>query len=269
MSVPTNSRTLSAADLDSTDTKEPRIQDERIGERLGLSRPRDIRKLIDRNRAELEGFGSLAPRWRKSRGQQFEEFWLNEAQALLICNFARTDEAAEVRRELIMVFLAWRRGTLPTRLPRWNPTRADIRDINSRASQILQTRFSAVRDALLAQIKQDRTNGHHRPLSDYNVEPTALLSANDPGLPRLEDGQALFMIDGNPVLIDFTAPATTPQRDVIAIAVADGNGPERFTIEGTPPAASWFDRCMLAKPRKPDGIIRPVVVVIGTVTEEG
>lgn len=269
MSVPTNSRTLSAADLDSTDTKEPRIQDIRIGERLGMRRPRDIRQLIDRNRAELEGFGSLAVRHRKSRGQDFEEFWLNEAQALLVCTFARTDRAAEVRRELIMVFLAWRRGSLPIRLPRWTPTRGEMRDINSRASQILQTRFSAVRDALVAQIRADRLAGHVRPLSDYAIEPTTLLPANDPGLPKLADGQALFMIRGVPVLIDFTDAQPAPHRDVIAIPVADGNGPARFTIEDTPPAPNWFDRCYLAKPSKPRNLVRPVVVVIGTIIKEG
>ncbi|WP_296988141.1 hypothetical protein [Thalassospira sp. UBA1131] len=274
MSVPTNSRTLSAADLDSTDTKDPRIQDIRIGERLGMRRPRDIRQLIDRNRAELESYGSLAVRHRKPQnarggGRPADEYWLNEAQALLICTFARTDRAAEVRRELIMVFLAWRRGSLPTRLPRWHPSRADMRDINSRASQILQTRFSAVRDALLAQIKQDRAAGHVRPLSDYSVEPTALIAANDPGMPDLDDGQALFMIDGRPVRVDFTAPYAVPNADVIAIPVADGTGPERFTIEGDVPAPSWFDRCHLAKPRNSRDLIRPVVVVIGTIVKEG
>ncbi|MBC05681.1 hypothetical protein [Thalassospira sp.] len=269
MSVPTNSRTLSAADLDSTDTKEPRIQDERLGERLGLSRPRDIRKLIDRNRAELEGFGPLAPRWRKSRGQDFEEYWLNEAQALLVCTFARTDRAAEVRRELIMVFLAWRRGSLPTRLPRWTPTRGEMRDINSRASQILQTRFGAVRDALVAQIRADRLAGHIRPLSDYAIEPTTLLPSNDPGLPKLDDGQALFCIEGRMVLTDITDARPKPGSEVIAIAVADDTGPARFAIESTPPAPNWFDRCFLARPTDPRDLVRPVVVVIGTVIEEG
>lgn len=156
----------------------------------------------------------------------------------------------------------------PRRLPRWNPTRDDIRAINSRASQILQTRFSAVRDALLAQIRQDRAEGHHRPLSDYNIEPTTLIGANDPGLPRLQDGQALFMIDGNPVLIDITDASPARDHDVIAIAVADDTGPTRFTIEGAPPAPSWFDRCFLAKPDNPRNPVRPVVVVIGTIIKE-
>lgn len=274
MNIPSKSRTLSASDLDTTDTKEPRIHDERLGERLGLSRPRDIRKLIDRNRAELEGYGLLRQRGApiksgKGRIQEVQEYWLNEGQAMLICMFARTDDAADVRREIIQVFLAWRRGSLPTRLPRWQPSRADMRDINSRASQILQTRFSAVRDALLAQIKQDRAAGHVRPLSDYSVEPTALIAANDPGMPDLDDGQALFMIDGRPVRVDFTAPYAVPDADVIAIPVADGTGPERFTIEGDVPAASWFDRCYLAKPRNSRDLIRPVVVVIGTIIKEG
>lgn len=160
----------------------------------------------------------------------------------------------------------------PRRLPRWTPTRSDMRDINSRASQILQTRFSAVRDALLAQIRADRTHGHHRPLSDYTVEPTALLPANDtglPGLPTPGEGQALFMIDGTPVLIDFTDTTTPPDNPVIAIPVADGTGPTRFTIDSKPPAPSWFDRCHLAKPRNPRDLIRPVVVVIGTIVAEG
>ncbi|WP_417624979.1 hypothetical protein [Paremcibacter congregatus] len=281
MNIPSKAQTLSASDLDSSITKEPRIHDERIGERLGLSRPRDIRKMIERNRSELESFGSLAPRCRKSRGQDFDEYWLNEEQALLICMFARTDRAAEVRREVITVFTAWRKGTLaqvPRRLPRWNPTRADMRDINSRASQILQTRFSAVRDALLAQIRADRSTGHHRPLSDYTVEPTTLLPANDadapllprhPAMPTPQNGQALFIIDDMPVLIDFTDTTTPPDNPVIAIPVADGTGPERFIIEGTPPAPSWFDPCHLAKPRNSRDLIRPVVVVIGTIVAEG
>jgi len=160
----------------------------------------------------------------------------------------------------------------PKRLPRWTPTRADMRMINSHASQILQTRFSAVRDALLAQIRQDRAAGHTRPLCDYSVAPTALLPANDAGwppIPQLEDGQAVFMIDGQPVRIDFTTPTAHPDDDVIAIAVSDGTGPERFTIKGDVPAASWFDRCHLAKPRNSRDLIRPVVVVIGTIIKDG
>ncbi len=157
----------------------------------------------------------------------------------------------------------------PRRLPRWTPTRGEMRDINSRASQILQTRFGAVRDALIAQIRADRLAGHDRPLSDYAIEPTALLPANDPGLPKLDDGQALFCIEGRMVLTDITDARPQPGSDVIAIAVADDTGPARFAIESTPPAPNWFDRCFLARPTDPRDLVRPVVVVIGTVIEEG
>ncbi|PKR57466.1 hypothetical protein [Thalassospira lohafexi] len=279
MNTPTNARTLSVSDLEKhTAETKPRICVRRLGERLGFDRPRKIRDLVERNIEELKTYGSTPHRGAmitigKGGQREVQEYWLNEEQALLICMFARTRRAAEVRKEVISVFTAWRRGSLPTRLPRWRPTRDDMRAINSRASQILQTRFSAVRDALLAQIKQDRAAGQARALSDYSVEPTALLPANDPAndprWPGLADGQAVFMIDGRPVRIDFTDATPAPDRPVIAIPVADGTGPQCFTIDTTPAGASWFDRCHLAKPRNSRDLIRPVVVVIGTIVKEG
>ncbi len=288
MSAPTNTRNLSVSDLEKYDNDPmPRICVRRLGECLGFDRPRKIRDLVERNLEELKAYGSTPHRGAmitigKGGQREVQEYWLNEEQALLICMFARTDRAAEVRREVITVFTAWRKGTLPQvprrLLPRWTPTRSDMRDINSRASQILQTRFSAVRDALLAQIKADRSTGHHRPLSDYTVAPTTLLPANDadapllphhPAMPTPQNGQALFIINDQPILIEFGAPDPTNNSPVIAIPVADGNGPERFIIEGTPPAPSWFDRCHLAKPRNSRDLIRPVVVVIGTIIKDG
>lgn len=103
---------LSLVDLNSEVNHEPRILDVRVGERLGFDRPRDIRQLIDRNREELEAYGPLAARHRKSRGQEFTEYWLNEGQTLLLCMFSRTPAAAAVRREVIEVFMAYRRGLL-------------------------------------------------------------------------------------------------------------------------------------------------------------
>jgi phage anti-repressor protein len=45
-------------------------------------------------------------------GRPTSAFYLNEEQALLICMFARTDKAKQVRTEVIRVFTAWRRGNL-------------------------------------------------------------------------------------------------------------------------------------------------------------
>lgn len=91
---------------------EPRVRDTDLGKRLGLRRPRVVRELIERNRAELERFGSLAVLHGESRGQKFDEFWLNEEQALLVSALSDAPAAADVRHMLIKVFVAWRRGHL-------------------------------------------------------------------------------------------------------------------------------------------------------------
>lgn len=94
---------------------EPRILDLVLAGRLGFVAPREIRQLILRNKAELEGYGNLWRRATKSlgRGRPGHEYHLNEPQALLICALARTSMAARIRRELITVFMEYRRGRLP------------------------------------------------------------------------------------------------------------------------------------------------------------
>ena len=96
---------------------EPRIHDLMLAERLKFERPRDIRKLIERNRDALERHGPL-----RHHGAMVEigsgarrettEYWLNEAQALVICTKSNTAVAEEVTGEIITVFIAWRHGEL-------------------------------------------------------------------------------------------------------------------------------------------------------------
>lgn len=96
---------------------EPRARDLDIAERLGFDRPRDIRKLIERNLAEIESFGTCAIVARVVRGNPVSEYWLTEEQALLVSSRSDAENAAAVRRMLIKVFVAWRRGQLvPTAL---------------------------------------------------------------------------------------------------------------------------------------------------------
>ena len=92
--------------------EQPRARDLDIAERLGFQRPRAIRQVIERNRIELEGFGSLATQHGKSRGQEFIEFHLNEEQALLIATLSDAPKAPEVRSALIRTFVAYRRGQI-------------------------------------------------------------------------------------------------------------------------------------------------------------
>ena len=94
---------------------EPRVADLDLAAKLGMADPHDIRRLINRNSAELGGYGELSgmvPE-KPSQGRPGRTYLLNEPQALLVCMFARTERAAEVRRQVIEVFRAYRQGLLP------------------------------------------------------------------------------------------------------------------------------------------------------------
>ena len=103
---------------------EPVIKDTILAERLGFSRNRDVRFMIRNNFPELESHGMVSrttsakpPRGSKG-GRPEEAYFLNEPQALVICMLSRTERAAEVRGQIIKVFMAWRRGQLaPVAVP--------------------------------------------------------------------------------------------------------------------------------------------------------
>jgi hypothetical protein len=147
---------LTVADLDAVDG-EPRILDLTLAEHLGFTRPRTIRQLIERSMAELESYGLIAARCSAYRNRQYTEYWLNETQALVVCVLSRTERAAEVRRALITVFTAWRRGQLaPDGLP-GELTRAQRKAINSRAyalaSEEIRTAFQKHQTRLLREAR--------------------------------------------------------------------------------------------------------------------
>lgn len=96
---------------------EPRVRDLDLAEKLGFSRPRVIRELIERNMAEIENFGAVrrgVNKIRSGRGRvaEVEEFYLNEEQALLVSVLSNAPNAPAVRAMLIRVFVAYRRGEL-------------------------------------------------------------------------------------------------------------------------------------------------------------
>ena len=116
---------LSLSDLNTTINHEPRVRDTRLGEALGMAQPLNIRATIAANLDELKGFGLVHAEREpivsgKGRTQEATAFYLNEPQALLLCMFSRTERAAEVRKALIDVFMAHRRGQTvqPAPLPR-------------------------------------------------------------------------------------------------------------------------------------------------------
>jgi len=107
---------LSLSDLRVFTSSEPRIHDLRLAAVLGMANPYKIRELIVSNNEELSEHGEVSPRRGETSslgGRPGTEYWLNEPQALLICMFSRTPKAAAVRKALIDLFLAWRRGETP------------------------------------------------------------------------------------------------------------------------------------------------------------
>lgn len=105
---------------DDFEDKEPRIRDLELAKRLGYARPRDIRKLIER----LEGDGLLSDfafcatvaRSPGERGRPGSEFWLDEPSALAVILKSETEAAHSIFREVVAVFIAYRRGKLMPRL---------------------------------------------------------------------------------------------------------------------------------------------------------
>lgn len=92
---------------------EPRVEDVLIAEYLGMPRPRDIRARIKANFNELSLHGEVCEKSSQTSvlgGRPATTFYLNEPQALLLCMWANTEKAVEVRKLLIDVFMAWRQG---------------------------------------------------------------------------------------------------------------------------------------------------------------
>ncbi len=122
---------------------EPRVHDLRLGEALGFADKHKIRTLVARNIAELKAYGEVSATVAETLpqgGRPSTEYHLNEAQALLICMFARTERAAEVRKQVIEVFMAWRRGETPQ-----TPPQAEYVPVLSLAQQIMLSNIASAR----------------------------------------------------------------------------------------------------------------------------
>lgn len=122
--------------LEIGDDGEPRVRDVHLATRLGYDRPRKVRELIERMVADGE-IADVSPRATVARGlrrgnsvaeQTVTEFWLTEEQALLVAVRSATPKAMEVRRDLVRVYIAVRRGVLvvPASPPVPTLTAADV-----------------------------------------------------------------------------------------------------------------------------------------------
>ena len=110
---------------------EPRIPDLRIGQALGMAQPLNIRQTIQKNSEELQTYGPIhVEREMVQIGsgarRETTAYWLLEPQALLVCMLSRAPNAPQVRRALIEVFMAWRRGERPAAFDRPPLTLDDV-----------------------------------------------------------------------------------------------------------------------------------------------
>ena len=101
---------------------QPRVLDLKIAERLGFDRPRDIRKLVDRNLARLSRRGEVCAVMAQTSdvgGRPGTEYWLTKWQAIKICMWSDAPNADAVQDEIADVFDAYTDGKLvpPGRAP--------------------------------------------------------------------------------------------------------------------------------------------------------
>ncbi|WP_051013530.1 hypothetical protein [Pararhodospirillum photometricum] len=228
---------LSLSDID-TSADEPRILDLRVAERLGYERPRVIRELIERNREELEGYGALAVRHGKSRGQEFEEYRLNEAQALLVCMFSKTPSAAAIRREVIEVFMAWRQGTLATSSPSKPSRPLSVREKRLQVEACRKTLGASAAQALAKRIGLWDDLGIADLAASGPAQAELPLPPNTPALTgaQVRPGMGLLVLEDGVVIFDATDDAL--KDDDVLLAVRPGkNG--SFTSVDRLMAHAW------------------------------
>lgn len=95
-----------------------RIADAHVQQVLGYARIADLHALIRQHADELSSYGEVFRRSAKKPGAGSKggrptlTYYLNEAQATLICMFSRTERAVAARKLIIEVFSAWRTGQL-------------------------------------------------------------------------------------------------------------------------------------------------------------
>ena len=129
-----------------THNEEPRVLDLILAEKLGFAQARDIRKVIKRMvedgrlSAEILQRATAARIEMKSgvfRNQEVQEYLLTEEEALLVTTQSRTPKAKEILKEVVRVFVAYRRGQLaPVSLPSSQTENAQIAALAASVAQL-------------------------------------------------------------------------------------------------------------------------------------
>jgi len=149
---------------------EPRILDVVLAERLGFSKPADIRKLVKRleEQGKLPGVlrhRHVATSQMPTGGERTYEslaYYLDEKNALRVIRRCETDKADDVMEEVITVYLAYRHGTLAPAAPSVDHP-AITAAATEAAAKALGVRLDAATDTIRKETK-DAVEGAVAPL---------------------------------------------------------------------------------------------------------
>ncbi|WP_242390461.1 hypothetical protein [Pararhodospirillum photometricum] len=238
----TRASALSLSDLDTT-ADEPRVKDVRIGERLGMAQPLDIRRTIEKNSDELKRYGLVRAvcepiRSGKGRIQEVTTYYLNEAQTLLLCMLSRTERAADVRQEVIEVFMAYRRGTLATSSPSKPSRPLSVREKRLQVEACRKTLGASAAQALAKRIGLWDDLGIADLAASGPAQAELPLPPNAPALTgaQVRPGMGLLVLEDGVVIFDATDDAL--KDDDVLLAVRPGkNG--SFTSVDRLMAHAW------------------------------
>lgn len=94
----------------------PMIKDTDLAEKLGFSRPRDIRQLINRMLTKLqlkaENVRGTVPQNPGGKGRPVSGYYLDEKATLKVITKSETEKSDAITDEMIEVFIKYRSGTL-------------------------------------------------------------------------------------------------------------------------------------------------------------
>lgn len=226
-------------DLNTEIDSEPRVLDVLLGERLGMAHARNIRDTIAKRRDELALHGTIctsAIATSAKGGRPGTAYYLNEPQALLICMFANTAKAAQVRKMLIDVFMEYRRSQGMVKV------QAHERRTSTR-----------IEDAMRLKTNIDRLE---RATADIAAIAT----------PRY---LTAMVVDGEPVVVDVHDHNVAPNQR--AVVMKHGGELAIEHVERLEHNPTMFAKPRGAYgPRKPSpygGTMREAVVIVGRVIE--
>lgn len=218
-----------------------------IARALGYARSDKITRLYHRHKDEFTDAMTQTPEMGFSGNLRRKVRIFSPRGAQLIAMLAKTDRAKAFRRWVLDVLEGQGAGR-PSARPVVDDADAFRRQV---VSEVVTTIMDRIGDQIAAgSVPADRPR-----------------TPDKTAMPCLQDGQAVFCIDGRMVIVDTRDYRLSRGDRAVVIRVEDGEFPKIVTILGEPPVKGWFDRCMIYASDVRWHI--PVGAVLGRVVWEG